>query len=241
MKKVAHSVITSHSSVILAPLVCVSLPPSPLPLPQGSLYPGLHLDVKVSFAPKEWHYHHDCVLLHCSQGRTLMVPLHAFPIANVSKVPKQITFPCTALGNWWATPHITPDLCSRPYQPPSSPLPLPLLLSLPLLPLPPSPTALPSLLPCPVMDLLTFNIESLTRLTTLLSLCSHATVSAHGNHLTSISASVRSKMLCYCLVPPPPSPGVIPGRGSVTISVIYTPSDYTTALAQLQVGTADET
>ena len=65
---------------------------------QGSLYPGLHLDVKISFLPKSWKYHCDSIRIHCSHDATLLVPVHAYPKANVSKFPQKLSFPPTPLG-----------------------------------------------------------------------------------------------------------------------------------------------
>ncbi|GAX85110.1 hypothetical protein CEUSTIGMA_g12530.t1 [Chlamydomonas eustigma] len=64
---------------------------------KGFLAPGLSEEITVEFTPKQWRYYYDCLRIHC-EPENLVVPLHAYPIMNVTKFPSHVHFGKCAIG-----------------------------------------------------------------------------------------------------------------------------------------------
>ncbi|DBA94356.1 TPA: hypothetical protein ACH3X1_001962 [Trebouxia sp. C0004] len=64
---------------------------------KGLLAPGLEDVITVEFCPTEWRYYYDCLRIH-SQGKNLLIPIHAYPMMNQTKFPRRISFGKCAVG-----------------------------------------------------------------------------------------------------------------------------------------------
>lgn len=54
--------------------------------------PGFTMDVTVFFTPDEWRYYYDCIRLHCEGEENIIIPLHAYPIMDLSGFPEKMVF-----------------------------------------------------------------------------------------------------------------------------------------------------
>ncbi|KAL5246574.1 hypothetical protein ACHWQZ_G018703 [Mnemiopsis leidyi] len=58
----------------------------------GKLTPGMSLTISVEFCTNEFNYYEDFIKIHCEGGNNLVIPLHAYPVLDMSSFPKQISF-----------------------------------------------------------------------------------------------------------------------------------------------------
>lgn len=58
----------------------------------GALTPGMSLAIMVEFCTNEYNYYEDFIKIHCEGGNNLVIPLHAYPVLDMSSFPKQISF-----------------------------------------------------------------------------------------------------------------------------------------------------
>eukprot|EP00943_MAST-04B_sp_MAST-4B-sp1_P004451 g4451.t1 len=63
---------------------------------KGIVAPGMAENVRITFRPDEWRYYYDCIRVHC-QEENLLIPIHAYPIANDVFFPEFIDFGKAAL------------------------------------------------------------------------------------------------------------------------------------------------
>ncbi|XP_039265844.2 cilia- and flagella-associated protein 221-like isoform X2 [Styela clava] len=54
--------------------------------------PGFTIDVVIQFTPDEWRYYYDCIRLHCEGEENIVIPLHAYPVMDLSGFPKKLIF-----------------------------------------------------------------------------------------------------------------------------------------------------
>nr|ADD85929.2 FAP221 [Chlamydomonas reinhardtii]7SQC_M0 Chain M0, FAP221 [Chlamydomonas reinhardtii]7SQC_M1 Chain M1, FAP221 [Chlamydomonas reinhardtii] len=67
------------------------------PAKKGLLAPGMTEEVAVEFCPTQYRYYYDCVRVHCEE-ENLLIPLHAYPVANEALFPTRVDFGRVALG-----------------------------------------------------------------------------------------------------------------------------------------------
>ncbi|KAG2494686.1 hypothetical protein HYH03_007202 [Edaphochlamys debaryana] len=67
------------------------------PTKKGLLAPGMSEEIEVEFAPQQYRYYYDCVRVHCEE-ENLLVPIHAYPVANEAIFPTRIDFGKVAVG-----------------------------------------------------------------------------------------------------------------------------------------------
>ncbi|XP_063692727.1 cilia- and flagella-associated protein 221-like [Bolinopsis microptera] len=58
----------------------------------GKLTPGMSLGITVEFCTNEFNYYEDFIKIHCEGGNNLVIPLHAYPVLDMSSFPKQLSF-----------------------------------------------------------------------------------------------------------------------------------------------------
>lgn len=54
--------------------------------------PGFTIDVNITFVTDEWKYHYDCIRLHCEDSDSIIIPIHAYPIMDLSSIPRKVVF-----------------------------------------------------------------------------------------------------------------------------------------------------
>lgn len=62
--------------------------------------PGFTIDVSIKFVADEWRYYYDCIRIHSKGDENIIIPLHAYPVMDVSSFPRKLIFEPTevALG-----------------------------------------------------------------------------------------------------------------------------------------------
>jgi hypothetical protein len=63
---------------------------------KGVVAPGMAEKVVIKFTPTEWRYYYDCVRIHCAE-ENLLIPIHAYPVANDVFFPTFLDFGGAAL------------------------------------------------------------------------------------------------------------------------------------------------
>ena len=63
---------------------------------KGVVAPGMSENIRITFRPDEWRYYYDCIRIHC-QDENLLIPIHAYPIANDVFFPTFVDFGKAAL------------------------------------------------------------------------------------------------------------------------------------------------
>ncbi|GLI65137.1 hypothetical protein VaNZ11_008595 [Volvox africanus] len=64
---------------------------------KGLLAPGMSEEVVVEFCPSHYRYYYDCIRVH-SEDENLLIPIHAYPVANETLFPTRVDFGRAAVG-----------------------------------------------------------------------------------------------------------------------------------------------
>ncbi|KAG2441252.1 hypothetical protein HYH02_010095 [Chlamydomonas schloesseri] len=67
------------------------------PSKKGLLAPGMTEEVVLEFCPTQYRYYYDCVRVHCEE-ENMLIPIHAYPVANETLFPTRVDFGRVALG-----------------------------------------------------------------------------------------------------------------------------------------------
>lgn len=63
----------------------------------GKLTPGMNIKIIVEFSTNEYNYYEDFIKIHCEGGHNLVIPLHAYPVLDMTTFPKLIPFSNTPI------------------------------------------------------------------------------------------------------------------------------------------------
>ena len=77
---------------------CLCATPRATPHQEGGLRPGFSETIEVEFNPSQWRYYYDCIRVHVQDGTNLLIPIHGYPVVAEAKVPRNLTFPNSAIG-----------------------------------------------------------------------------------------------------------------------------------------------
>ncbi len=66
---------------------------------KGLIAPGMSEDITIFFEPTAFKYHYDCIRVKC-EGENLVIPIHAYPVANEVFFPKTLNFAPSAVGEF---------------------------------------------------------------------------------------------------------------------------------------------
>ena len=80
---------------------------------KGLIAPGMSEDVTILFEATAFRYHYDCIRVHC-EGENILIPIHAYPVANEVCFPKSLTIGPASIGE--VTREVIKMECKVPIQ-----------------------------------------------------------------------------------------------------------------------------